>query len=153
MKIIKFRAWNGGNREWLSPSDIKILCDGSMEVLGNKALSLDLFHDYYPLITVESFTNLLDNNINEVYEGDYLRVYNPNYQIQQFDIIYKVIWRCVQFELAVVKVNKWEKFNVSAPEVGDVAYSINILQSRIFEVIGNIHETTIPKLESNPERA
>jgi len=141
MKIIKFRAWNGGNSEWLSPSDIKILCDSSMEVLGNKALPLDLFHDYYPLITIESFTNVTDTHFKEVYEGDLVRVYNYNAQIQKIDIIYKVIWRCVQFELVVVKVNKWEKFNVPAPEVGDAVYLINILQSRMFEVIGNIHET------------
>jgi hypothetical protein len=140
MRIIKHRAWDSIKCRWLFPHDLAICGDSQIIVNGGLPITVESFFRSYPHITIESFTNILDEHNKEVYEGDLLRVYSPDCQIQKVDIIYRVIWRCAQFELAVVKINQWEGFNVQPPEVGDVSYLVNILSSRLFKVIGNIHE-------------
>jgi len=76
MRMLKFRAWNGGNKEFMNGKDIKIFLDGSIAVFENAPLPLDKFKEYYPLIEIIEFSGVVDNNGTEIYEGDIVVVTN-----------------------------------------------------------------------------
>jgi uncharacterized phage protein (TIGR01671 family) len=136
----RFRAWNAGNNEWMKPEDVRIFIDGSMAFYENSPLPADKIHIYYPLISIMQFTGLYDCEKREIYEGDVVLVSNQMDYIQRAIIKGIVVNEWGSYGVKIIKVCQWEKYLVSPPEIEAILSFLNILNTRIIEVIGNVHE-------------
>lgn len=88
----------------------------------------------------EQFIGLHDINGKEIYEGDILRIINPPEYIQKAEIIGIVIFLTSSFGVEIKKINRWEKYRVEPPEIRTVLWFLNLMNSKPYEVIGNVHE-------------
>jgi len=147
MREIKFRAWN--KQEKMMAYDIQNEYDTIAGVCywknGNKTdkePGMSSFGSYLRDndYVVMQFTGLYDCEKREIYEGDVVLVSNQMDYIQRAIIKGIVVNEWGSYGVKIIKVCQWEKYLVSPPEIEAILSFLNILNTRIIEVIGNVHE-------------
>ena len=87
------------------------------------------------------YTGLKDSKNQEIYEGDILKITNYKSQVQKMELICIVDMGVFgAYHALIIKVNKWEKYNAKPPVDDKPLYFLNIIGSKEYEIIGNIHE-------------
>jgi uncharacterized phage protein (TIGR01671 family) len=140
MREIKFRAWDNKKKEWLLGYELKNLGGfslfGELMLLGewSSVLSTFLFsRNGYTSddLIVMQFTGLKDKNGKEIYEGDYLVVWELGCDTDKFT--YEVKW-CGGEDYPAFDLVGWPNEEINGlselVQSGDWEY----------EVIGNIYE-------------
>jgi len=132
MREIKFRAWDdadGVHRD-----------EGCMSY-GITDITCDAAH-------IMQYTGLKDMNGKDIYEGDIILIENQKTQIQQKKAICTIAMSYRGGYCAIIeKVIKWENFRLDPPTPKTHIYFFNILDTLVYEVIGNIYEN--PELLEN----
>jgi uncharacterized phage protein (TIGR01671 family) len=140
---IEFRAWNAGNNEWLSGDDIIIYPNGFISVFYNKPLPVNIFHEYYPLITVQQFICRLDKNGNKIFVGDLIKKSGET-KIQVFNFgkrIYSPYWEIseVVFHKGAFMQVIRAQHNSWFGEIPSKPYALSCLEE-YYEVVGNVFD-------------
>ena len=116
---IKFRIWNRRGK--------RMLYDSSLAIKGNQIIEESGF-------PVMQFTNLLDKNKKEIYDGDILKYFigGKEYFMELYQISFSEERACWQINI-IRKCN-----HINSPQF----YSSHLTQTyaSCFEVVGNIYE-------------
>jgi len=132
MRELKFRVWDG---EEFMPLGIAI---HKYEIIG---VGLGIEH-FYDRVSIEQYTGLKDKNgLTEIYEGDILKITNPDHQIQKIELIGIVEMGWFQWQVSVEIINRWEGYSVDKPVPGNYYLPLHVLKAgKMFEILGNVHQ-------------
>ena len=89
---------------------------------------------------VLEYTGLKDKNGKKIFEGDKVLITNPDDQIQKIQIIGTVFFDLGAFGVIITDVKQWDNYQVPPPKEGHHFWFLHLICSRIYEIIGNIHE-------------
>lgn len=132
---MKYKVWCKDSKEW-EQHEIFIDKDGDLfHYCHNEMIFLK--PPYYIPVFYSGFD---DNNQEELYQEDIVKILSPSNQIQQFELIGRIFWNFSSFGIKIIKVNKWEKFSpgVNPP---DEIWLLNLHNSnRLILKIGNTFE-------------
>jgi len=138
-RIIKFRAWDKKNKQWLLGYELPNLGGfslmGEVMMMGEWAALLSSRFNDLDNIEVMQFTGLLDKSGKEIYEGDLVRMKQENWNYAEHLMCIEWSDRYASFQAMVVSTLG----NAPGTAKVGVPYSMEV-SSKNGEVIGNIFE-------------
>ena len=136
MREMKFRAWHEyGNQTGKHTKPGMIYDEKPGDCLHWK-------NQGQKIIAVMQFTGLLDKNGKDIYEGDILEIRNPKCQIQKAILRGAVVFEYSSFGVKIKQIAQWEGYSEFASKP-NIVWFLNIIDSKEFEVIGNIYEPPV----------
>ena len=96
---------------------------------------------YVQITEWEQLTGLRDKQGKEIYEGDILKITNPDYQVQKMEMIGVVEMGWFQWQVSIKKISSWENYSVDKPSIEGYNMAFYTLAAgKEYEVAGNIHQ-------------
>ena len=139
MREIKFRAWDSYEKKMLFADEFPIFFEKDNGFHSGKCA--DNGNGDWGNLPLMQYTGLKDKNGKEIYEGDIILIENQKTQIQKKKAICTIAMSSRGGYCAIIeKVIKWENFRLDPPAPKTHIYFFNILDTLVYEIIGNIYE-------------